>query len=77
MPVIGEPFREVSPGFLPRTLDQLRAGVENDARRLENRLQRRRLSSEEERPEQPHQSLEDALDSLLQEVVEEIGRAHV
>lgn len=73
MPVIGEPFREVSPGFLPRTLDQLRAGVENDARRLENRLQRRRLSSEEERPEQPHQSLEDALDSLLQEVVEEVS----
>ncbi|KAG9189351.1 hypothetical protein G6011_06219 [Alternaria panax] len=70
MPVIGEPFREVSPGFLPRTLDQLRAGVENDASRLENRLQRRRLSTEEERPEQPHQSLEDALDSLLQEVEE-------
>ncbi|CAI9626091.1 hypothetical protein GT037_004634 [Alternaria burnsii] len=73
MPVIGEPFREVSPGFLPRTLDQLRAGVENDASRLENRLQRRRLSSEQERPEQPHQSLEDALDSLLQEVVEEVS----
>ncbi|KAL1796636.1 hypothetical protein ACET3X_005176 [Alternaria dauci] len=71
MPVIGEPFREVSPGFLPRTLDQLRAGVENDASRPENRLQRRRLSSEEERPEQPHQSLEDALDSLLQEVDED------
>jgi hypothetical protein len=70
MPVMGEPFREVSPGFLPRTLDQLRAGVENDASRQENRLQRRRLSSEEERPEQPHQSLEDALDSLLQEVEE-------
>ena len=70
MPVIGEPFREVSPGFLPRTLDQLRAGVENDASRPENRLRRRRLSSEEERPEQPHQSLEDALDDLLQETEE-------
>ncbi|KAF1941936.1 hypothetical protein EJ02DRAFT_454773 [Clathrospora elynae] len=69
--VIGEPFKEVSPGFLPRTLDQLRAGVENDARRPENRLRRRRLSSEEERPEQPPiQSLEDALDSLIREVDE-------
>lgn len=64
---MGEPFGEVSPGFLPRTLDQLRAGVENDARRAENRLRRRRLSSEEERPEQPQQSLEDALDDLLNE----------
>jgi hypothetical protein len=68
--VIGEPFGEVSPGFLPRTLDQLRAGVENDARRPENRLQRRRLSSDEERPEQLHQSLEDALDVLLLEAEE-------
>ncbi|KAJ4363575.1 hypothetical protein N0V83_009871 [Neocucurbitaria cava] len=63
--VIGEPFKEVSPGFLPRTLDQLRAGVQNDARRPENRLRRRRLSSEEEQPQQPQQSLEDALDDIL------------
>ncbi|KAF2995538.1 hypothetical protein E8E13_002564 [Curvularia kusanoi] len=63
--VIGEPLHEVSPGFLPRTLDQLRAGIENDARRPENRLRRRRLTSENERPTEPHQSLEDALDSLL------------
>jgi len=67
MPVIGEPFKEVSPGFLPRTLDQLRAGLANDARRPENRLRRRRLSSDEERPEEPQQSLESALDSLLAE----------
>lgn len=64
--VIGEPLHEVSPGFLPRTLDQLRAGVENDARRPENRLRRRRLTSEDERPAEPQQSLEDALDSLLE-----------
>lgn len=67
MPVMGEPFKEVSPGFLPRTLDQLRAGVENDARRPENRLRRRRLSSDEERPAEPQQSLDSALDSLLAE----------
>jgi hypothetical protein len=65
--VLGEPFKEVSPGFLPRTLAQLRAGVENDATRSENRLRRRRLSSEEGRPEEPQQSLDEALDSLLQE----------
>ena len=64
--VIGEPLHEVSPGFLPRTLDQLRAGIENDARRPENRLRRRRLTSEDERPTEPQQSLEDALDSLLE-----------
>ncbi|EUC36359.1 hypothetical protein COCCADRAFT_34208 [Bipolaris zeicola 26-R-13] len=68
--VIGEPFYEVSPGFLPRTLDQLRAGVENNALRPENRLRRRRLSSEEERPEEPQRSLEDALDDLLREAEE-------
>lgn len=45
--------------------------MENDARRPENRLRRRRLTSEEERPEEPQQSLEDALDSLLQDVEDE------
>jgi hypothetical protein len=67
MSVIGEPLKEVTPGFLPRTLDQLRAGVENDARRPENRLRRRRLSFEEEQPAGPQQSLDSALDSLLAE----------
>ncbi|KAJ8111736.1 hypothetical protein OPT61_g5734 [Boeremia exigua] len=64
--VVGEPLHEVSPGFLPRTLDQLRAGIENDARRPENVLRRRRLTSDSERPTEPQQSLEDALDSLLE-----------
>jgi hypothetical protein len=67
MPVMGEAMKEVSPGLLPRTLDQLRDGVENDARRPENRLRRRRLTSEAERPEEPQQSLDSALDSLLAE----------
>lgn len=63
--VLGENLNDVSPGFLPRTLDQLRRRTANDARRAENRFQRRRLSSEDEQPEQPLQSIEDALDSLL------------
>ncbi|KAF2126206.1 hypothetical protein P153DRAFT_347241 [Dothidotthia symphoricarpi CBS 119687] len=68
--VMGEPLKDVSPGFLPRTLAQMREGMRNDARRSENRLTRRRLSSENEasQPQQPHQSIEDALDSLLDEV---------
>ncbi|KAF1917300.1 hypothetical protein BDU57DRAFT_527954 [Ampelomyces quisqualis] len=65
MPVIGEPFKEVSPGFLPRTMDQLRQGVENDARRPENRLRRRRLTSEEARPQEPQQDIDSVLDELL------------
>ncbi|KAF2653120.1 hypothetical protein K491DRAFT_567512, partial [Lophiostoma macrostomum CBS 122681] len=69
--VIGESFKDVSPGFLPRTLDQLRAGRANDAQRVENRFQRRRLSSEEDRPQEPQQSIEDVLDSLLQEASDE------
>lgn len=69
--VIGEPFKDVSPGFLPRTLDQLRGGIANDARRAENVIRRRRLSSEDEVSHEPQQSLEDALDSLLEEAINE------
>lgn len=70
--VLGEPFKEVSPGFLPRSLDQLRGGVENDSRRPENRFRRRRLSEEDERLEVLQPSLEDALDNLLLEASEEV-----
>lgn len=71
--VLGEPLKEVSPGFLPRTLAQLGEGVQNDARRPENRFVRRRLSEEGENPERSQPSLEDALDSLLREASEENG----
>ncbi|KAL1605259.1 hypothetical protein SLS60_004803 [Paraconiothyrium brasiliense] len=64
--VIGEPFSDVSPGFLPRTVDQLRAGRQNDASRPDNVFRRRRLTSEDERPAEPQQSIEDALDNLLE-----------
>ncbi|PVI04398.1 hypothetical protein DM02DRAFT_556207 [Periconia macrospinosa] len=66
--VIGEPFHDVSPGLLPRTVEELRAGRPNDASRPENRTRRRRLTSEEQRPQGPQQSIEDALDSLLNEI---------
>ncbi|KAF2714750.1 hypothetical protein K504DRAFT_478135 [Pleomassaria siparia CBS 279.74] len=65
--VLGEPLREVSPGYLPRTLDQLRRGISNNASRPENRLRRDVATAEEVVEGTPHQSLEDALDSLLAE----------
>jgi hypothetical protein len=74
--VIGEPFREVSPGFLPRTLDQLRAGRTNDHTRPENRFRRGRIPEEEDSEETPHQTLEEALDSLLDEVSDEETARH-
>ncbi|KAK3214214.1 hypothetical protein GRF29_28g2359571 [Pseudopithomyces chartarum] len=73
--VIGEPFREVSPGFLPRTLDQLRAGRENDASRPENVFRRRRLTSEQDSPQQAHQTIEDALDDLLGNISDDDAEA--
>ncbi|KAF2448245.1 hypothetical protein P171DRAFT_428351 [Karstenula rhodostoma CBS 690.94] len=69
--VVGEPFSEVSPGFLPRTLDQLRANRQNDASRPDNVFRRRRLTSEEERPAEAQQSIEDALDDLLEGLSDE------
>jgi hypothetical protein len=68
--VIGESFHDVSPGFLPRTLDQLRRGRTNDALRAENRFRRRRLS-EEDRVDEPHTTIEDALDDLLENASDE------
>lgn len=68
---MGEPFSEVSPGFLPRTLDQLRANRRNDASRPDNVFRRRRLTSEEERPAEAQQSIEDALDDLIGELSDE------
>ncbi|KAF2875069.1 hypothetical protein BDV95DRAFT_591810 [Massariosphaeria phaeospora] len=69
--VIGEPLSDVSPGFLPRTLDQLRTRTPNNASRPENRFRRRRLESEAETSEPPQQSIEDVLDRLLAEASEE------
>ncbi|KAF2751130.1 hypothetical protein M011DRAFT_483102 [Sporormia fimetaria CBS 119925] len=64
--VLGEELKEVSPGFLPRTLDEMRRRVSNTAQRPANRFRRRRLTSEDARPNEPLQSIEDALDELLE-----------
>jgi hypothetical protein len=72
MSVLGEPWKEVSPGFLPRTLDEMRSRRANDATRAANRFRRRRLSSEDpDAVEEPHQSLESALDDLLEAASDE------
>ena len=73
--VLGEPWGEVSPGFLPRTLDQLRARRVNDSRRPENRFRRDLLPEEERQEETPQQSLEDALENLLNEASDHEGES--
>jgi hypothetical protein len=63
--VLGERFRDVSPGRLPRTLDELRAGQE---RSHADRLQHVEIETNDA-PEGP--SLEDALDQMFEEAEEE------
>ncbi|KAK4968072.1 hypothetical protein LTR66_011896 [Elasticomyces elasticus] len=58
--VLGEPFKDVSPGHLPRTLDELRAGRDRSA--AEALIQHVHLE-EEAADEGP--SLEETLDSMI------------
>ncbi|KAG9890474.1 hypothetical protein KCU94_g15058, partial [Aureobasidium melanogenum] len=63
--VLGERFRDVSPGRLPRTLDELRAGQERS-----DADQRQHVDIATNRtPDGP--SLEDALDQMFEEAEEE------
>ncbi|KAG9560919.1 hypothetical protein KCU71_g9736, partial [Aureobasidium melanogenum] len=63
--VLGERFRDVSPGRLPRTLDELRAGQERS-----DADQRQHVEiATNHAPEGP--SLEDALDQMFEEAEEE------
>ncbi|CAD0110163.1 unnamed protein product [Aureobasidium uvarum] len=63
--VLGERFRDVSPGRLPRTLDELRAGQERS-----DADQRQHVEiTTNDAPEGP--SLEDALDQMFEEADEE------
>jgi hypothetical protein len=66
--VVGEPLRDVDPGYLPRTLDELRAGL----------LASEQLQSSIPEPVNdspvsttPQQSLEQTLDELLQDAIAE------
>lgn len=63
--VLGEDLRDVAPGRLPRTLDELRAGRERSE--IEERERQERLQAQlAQEPEDTGPSLEDALDSMLQ-----------
>ena len=68
--VIGEPLKDVSPGYLPRTLQELRAGQRNDATRAANRTVtiRTTTSNDATGSEEPERTLEEAIDSLLEEI---------
>jgi hypothetical protein len=63
--VVGEPFKDVSPGYLPRTLHELRMGQQNDATRVSNIITRAPTSEETSRILEPHRTIEEELDSLL------------
>ncbi|KAI6823768.1 hypothetical protein KC367_g3394 [Hortaea werneckii] len=59
--VLGEDFREVSPGYLPRTLEELRAG-----RAANDMAEQPRQQQNREEPEDSGPSLEDTLDQMFQ-----------
>lgn len=62
--VLGEDLRDVAPGRLPRTLDELRAGRERSE--IEERERQERVQAQlVQEPEDAGPSLEDALDSML------------
>ncbi|KAL9097513.1 MAG: hypothetical protein Q9165_000409 [Trypethelium subeluteriae] len=66
--VLGEPFRDVSPGYLPRTIDELRTGrnpAQNPYVQASDNLGRQPENPEESNS---HGNLEDALDQMLEQV---------
>lgn len=69
--VLGEEFRQVSPGFLPRTLEELRAGRERSAMDGIQEEQQFEVQSQAE----TGPSLEDTLDSLFLAASAEEGQS--
>ncbi|EME45152.1 hypothetical protein DOTSEDRAFT_23221 [Dothistroma septosporum NZE10] len=70
--VIGEALRDVSPGILPRTIEELRAGREHsDLQDRERDLARQQQSAVDVQPSQPGSTLDDTLDQLLQAAARE------
>ncbi|KAK3722259.1 hypothetical protein LTR37_002692 [Vermiconidia calcicola] len=68
--VLGEEFKEVSPGYLPRTLEEMRAGRqrEEEVRELQEQM------AQDEQPSGP--SLEDTLEQMFEDAsAEEAGPA--
>lgn len=74
--VLGEDFREVSPGVLPRTLEELRAGqARSELEQRELRDAQQRLAAQRNVVEETGPSLDDALEQMFQEAQNEETQA--
>lgn len=69
--VVGEPLKDVTPGHLPRTLDELRNGIATSSAEQRLRITSRRASRQSTESSQPLQSLVDTLDDLLEQAIAE------
>lgn len=69
--VVGEPLKDVTPGHLPRTLDELRNGITTSSAEQELRTNALRAPTQQIEISQPVQSLEDTLDDLLEQAIAE------
>jgi hypothetical protein len=67
----GEPLKDVTPGHLPRTLDELRNGIAISSAERELRTTPLRASRQSTEIPQPVQSLENTLDDLLEQATAE------
>ncbi|KAK4624241.1 hypothetical protein CLAFUW4_05532 [Fulvia fulva] len=75
--VLGEDLRDVSPGFLPRTIEELRAGRErSEMEERERDMARQQHTVAESQQNQPGPTLEDTLDQLFQAASSEEERQH-
>ncbi|KAF2420291.1 hypothetical protein EJ08DRAFT_620854, partial [Tothia fuscella] len=70
--VVGEPLRDVDPGHLPRTLDELRSGRVATEQEAEPALEGAQPDSEVPQP-----SLDQTLDALLDEMETEEAQSYV
>lgn len=71
--VLGEPFKDVSPGEIPRTVDELRQGIERTETPAMKEVSRRiaPLPTPEDSNAQENATVEDFLDNLLNEASED------
>ena len=67
----GEPLKDVTPGHLPRTLDELRNGIAISSVEQRLRTTTPRVSRRSTEISQPVPSLEDTLDDLLEQAIAE------
>jgi len=69
--VVGEPFKEVSPGHLPRTVEELRRGASLSSAEIRLGSTARQTTARQSESLRPVQSLEDTLGELLREAIAE------